>query len=78
MRARQITALLFGALILLVLLSDQRGVAQNAGQEALTLAPQGASTGVWVLDQGAARLKLCNPPLQHNQPPDCTPWSPLR
>lgn len=78
MRVGQIAVLLLGALILTMLLSNQRGVAQNAEQEAFTLAPQGASTGVWVLDQSAARLRLCNPPLQHNQPPDCTPWSQLR
>ncbi len=78
MRTTQIAALALGALALLFLFSGQRGSAQGGLAELFTVAPQGASTGVWVVDQRAGRVMLCSPPLQHNQPPDCTPWNSLQ
>ena len=38
------------------------------------LVAQNDSGNVWVLDSRNGQLRLCLPPLQNNNGPDCWPW----
>ena len=78
MQARLLTAALVGALAITLLLAGRNGIAQAPGGPEFSLAAQGNGNGVWVVDQRARRLRLCVPPLQSNQAPDCTEWNQLQ
>lgn len=64
------------AVAVLFVLTD-RGRADGASKERLSIAAQGGANGVWILDRQAGKVKLCVPPLQRNTPPDCTAWATL-